>query len=285
MTEFKSGEVLYLDNGAKVTLDHIHNGMAFVYPMVVTQTATYHGDDFDEYEYEADHLISVKATTLHRAPPLESLSKEVSGLKEQIKELQHTKQVEKDELSVLRRSHMKVEQEVRRWRAENPRFEQITALMKGESLIAYSVPSWKYRCDMPMRLDTNDCEILQLVNRGGGKFGWAGHWRPDNNRFRENYDVHVVEFFDTEEDGHAFVEELWKAVLIEFDKTPPNAQFGHLGTTGKLTSYDDLQKWVDRFPFLSIPEEVEQDRKDYETQKKAKLLQAAKARVQELEQL
>jgi len=279
----QSGYTRYLPTGEKVVVDHILDGLAYVRPIFIIQSTNYAGDDFEEHEEESSHLICVEAKQLSKDEPVVALGKEVTALRTQISDLNKQITAGKKELSDIRREEMDLLNEVRRRRAEQPCFDRIIKLINGETMIAMSVPSWKYRCDMPKRLDTSDAAVLQLIHRGDGKFGWVGRWKRDHDRFSGERDTHVVEFFETEEDAQAFVIALWDEVLANFAKTPKDTKFGHVGVTGKLIDYKTLTQWVKRFPFLAIPPSVEAERETYEGANKARLLEEAKARVAELE--
>lgn len=286
MSEFDAslnGVTRYLPTGEAVLVDHIVGDAAYVHPMIVVQTTNYNGEDYDEDEIPADHLIMVSASKLSAQPPLTALQAEVAALKEQIADLGREKEAEKRDLSALRKDFMDLSGQVRTWRAKNPCFDRIVKLLNGEEMIALSIPSWQYRCDMPKRLDTNDAAVLQLINKGSGKFGWVGHWRKNHDRFGSERDINVVEFFDTEDELQKFVYTLWEEVLVYYDKTSDKVRFKRTGATGKMVTYETLTKWIERFPFLRIPPHVEDAKAAYEAQHKADLLAAAKARVAELE--
>lgn len=286
MSEFDAslnGHTRYLPTGEAVVVDHIVGDAAYVHPIIVVQTTSYRGDDFDEEEVPADHLIMVSASKLSAQPPLTALQTEVAALKGQIADLGREKEAEKRDLSALRKDFMDLSNQVRTWRAKNPCFDRIVKLLNGAEMIALSIPSWKYRCDMPRRLDTNDAAVLQLISKGDGKFGWVGHWRKDHDRFGSERNVDVVEFFDTEDELQKFVHILWDEVLTNYDKTSDDVRFQRSGATGKMVTYKVLTEWVERFPFLRIPQHVEDAKVKYEAQHKADLLAAAKARVAELE--
>lgn len=282
MTEFTGGQTCFLPTGEKVTLDHIHGGYAYVNPVLITQSTNYNGDDFEEHEHDAEHLICVPVSKLFAEPPVESLEKEVSILREQIATLNAEKTAERNDVAKARKEFMELSQQVINWRCKNPCFDRITKLLNGEHMFALMVPSWKYRCDMPKIVDTDDAAALQLVHKGSGKFGWLGHWRQDHDRYGDTR-MEAVEFFDTEAEMQAFVVSLWDVVLANFAKTSEDGQFGHVGVTGKLIKYETLVQWVERFPFLSIPSNIEADKQAYEAKNKAGMLAAAKARVAELE--
>lgn len=278
-----SGMERFLPTGEKVVVQHIIGTSAYVSPVFITQVSNYAGDDFEEHEEEANHIICVNASSLSKTAPVSALSKEVVALRAQIKELNSQITEGRKELSQMRRDEAELMRHIRERKTKEPCFDRIVKLMNGEKMIALSVPSWQYRCDMPKRLDTDDAAVLQLVHRGGGKFGWAGRWNRTHDRFSGERDTHIVEFFETEEDAQEFVTALWDEVLVNFSKTPEDAKFGHVGVTGKLVDYKMLTEWVKRFPFLAIPDSVEAERISYEEANRAILLEKARARVAELE--
>jgi RNA polymerase sigma-70 factor (ECF subfamily) len=72
---------LYDKKGVAYSLDHEHNGTAYVRPLVKTiiHAPNYHGDDFSEEEdFEpADYLVAMCRAELFDAPPVAAINEDV----------------------------------------------------------------------------------------------------------------------------------------------------------------------------------------------------------------
>lgn len=68
MTDFKQGDTVYTQDGTQYYFDHAAGDHGYVSPIIIIQTTSYHGDDFDEHEEVADHMIPLKLTGLSRTP-------------------------------------------------------------------------------------------------------------------------------------------------------------------------------------------------------------------------
>ena len=276
------GKTYYQPNGAKVVLDHVHKKTAFVYPLLITQTTSYHGDSFEENEHVADHLIALPVDHLSDKAPVAVLEERAKKLRGKIDALRTELENEKTAATAVRRELTDLIQQVKHWRRKNPCFDRITNLLNGEKIFALKVPSWKYRCTIPQIVDTDNAAALQLIHKGQGKFEWLGHWRQEHGRYGDTH-METVEFFDTETEMQAFIKSLWDVLLGHFNKTSEDVKFGYVWAQGKMIKYTTLAEWVKRFPFLSIPDYIETDKKAYEAKIKSDMLTAAKDRVAELE--
>jgi len=71
--EFKNGDVVYAQDGEVFSFDHAVGEWAYLYPSVLIQTTNYQGDDFEEHEEWAEHLVRRKLTTIAKKPWLQQI--------------------------------------------------------------------------------------------------------------------------------------------------------------------------------------------------------------------
>lgn len=176
---------------------------------------------------------------------------------------------------------MEHEKDLTTWEKEHPMFKEILALMRGEEMYALALPPWTHTYHMPTIMQQNDMRVLTLKNVGMGTFKWIGHWNKDS--WGSDVVTEVVEFFATEKELNKALEVLWIYVLEAFEKRESGIKFGPGYVTGKIVNYAQLEKWVDKFPCLVIPDSVEEDRAAYTDANKKRLIEDARAKLEELE--
>lgn len=77
MTEqFTQGDTVYTQDGTQYYFDHAAGEHGYVSPIILIQTTNYHGDDFDEHEEPADHMIPIKLTSLSQTPWVRKIHEE-----------------------------------------------------------------------------------------------------------------------------------------------------------------------------------------------------------------
>ena len=73
---FSKGERVYTQDGTEYEFDHEAAGYALVAPIIVVQTTNYRGDDFEEHEETADHLVRFKIDRLSSEPWVRKIHEE-----------------------------------------------------------------------------------------------------------------------------------------------------------------------------------------------------------------
>ncbi len=74
--EFKQGDTVYTQDGTQYYFDHAAGDHGYVSPIIIIQTTNYHGDDYDEHEEVADHMIPIKLTSLSKTPWVRKIHEE-----------------------------------------------------------------------------------------------------------------------------------------------------------------------------------------------------------------
>lgn len=68
MTAFEKNKTVYKQDGTEYIYDHTVGEYAFVHPIVIVQTTSYYGDDYEEHEDVASHLVRIKESELSPHP-------------------------------------------------------------------------------------------------------------------------------------------------------------------------------------------------------------------------
>ena len=74
--EFKQGDTVYTQDGTQYYFDHAAGDHGYVSPIIIIQTTNYHGDDYEEHEEVADHMIPLKLTSLSKTPWVRKIHEE-----------------------------------------------------------------------------------------------------------------------------------------------------------------------------------------------------------------
>ena len=74
--EFSKGDTVYTQDGTQYYFDHAAGEHGYVSPIIIIQTTNYHGDDYEEHEEVADHMIPLKLTSLSKTPWVRKIHKE-----------------------------------------------------------------------------------------------------------------------------------------------------------------------------------------------------------------
>lgn len=76
MTDFVQGDTVYTQDGTQYYFDHAAGEHGYVSPIIIIQTTNYHGDDFDEHEEVADHMVPIRLTHLSKTPWVRKIHEE-----------------------------------------------------------------------------------------------------------------------------------------------------------------------------------------------------------------
>lgn len=89
--ELRRGQTVYTIAGTELAYSHTHGDRAYCHPIVINQITNYRGDDFEEVEVEADHLVDMPLKNVFTRPPLDKVHAEtvaaVAEKKAKLKEL------------------------------------------------------------------------------------------------------------------------------------------------------------------------------------------------------
>ena len=259
MTELAltTGKTYYTPNGVKYELSHLYDGSAFCHPIQVMQSTNYHGDDFEEHEFTADHLVELDPYTLTENLPVEAMSDEIAKLRDQSKSIQQDITKLKKDRRDAEHNLATANREVEVWKEGHPLFQEIHDLMNGV-VFAGLVSGGKHDCiNVPKRLkDTDALEILTLKRT---KDGWE--WITKNGRRIYGSDQYsAAQLFRTEEELQGEVLDRWTKLLDQFKKKP---DYGDDYTYNSKPNYGTLVAWKKAWPHIRIPSTIEDGRATY----------------------
>lgn len=77
--DFRKGQTVYKQDGTEFCFDHVVGDYAFCHPIVIIQTTNYTGDDFEEHEDIAGHLVRVKLDELSSNPWIAKINEDTKA--------------------------------------------------------------------------------------------------------------------------------------------------------------------------------------------------------------
>ena len=246
---------LYDKTGAAFSLDHEHDGLAYVRPMVKVFTQYGYGDDLHEDEgvEPAQYLVAVDRSSLFDAPPIVALNADIVAKTEELAVL---KAEAKKVISDLKSARSKAEYELanakrqlEQWMQTHKGMIDLGKLLDGKVLYPLSVDENSYTGarDIPHIPKMKDIAGLRVE---GGDFERGKEWRV--KRYLSDGYHTSFQFFDTEEERSAVILSEFETTCAVFRKNPDFKTGGYSTTL----SYETLEKWVAAHPALSIPEDI-----------------------------
>jgi hypothetical protein len=263
---------LYDKTGRAYALDHEHDGLAYVRPLVkvIIQTSNYRGDDFSEDEdlEPADYLISMDRADLFDAPPVAALNADIEAKKEELQALKAEHARTLRETTKLRESaERELEAAKRRledWNAKHRTMIELGRMLDGAVLYPLSLK--ERATDIPRIPTMRHARYLSLR---GGDFEKGQKWTLET--YSRDYYGTPFRFFDTEEERFAVILEQFEKVCQAF-REKPDFSGRDLGST---PNYRRLEEWVKAHPSLTIPDDIEEMKRNHDAelveQRKAKL--------------
>lgn len=268
-------ELLYDKTGAAFSLDHEHNGKAYVRPMVKAITQYGYGDDVHEDEHfePAAYLVEMDQSALFNAPPIVALNADILAKTEELAAL---KAEAKKAISELNSERSKAEYQLAdakrkldEWMKTHKGMIDLGKLLDGRILYPLSVAENSYHGgrEIPLIPKMKDIRGLRVE---GGDFERGKEWR-----FRTYMSDHYhtsFQFFDTEEERSDAIRSEFEKACSRF-RERPNFSVDIYTTTN--LHYGTLLKWVETHPALSIPDDIKAMKAEHEAEvvraKKAKL--------------
>lgn len=252
-------KTLYDKTGAAFSLDHEHNGTAYVRPMVtvVMQSTNYHGDDFHEEETTepARYLLAKDRDELFDAPPRVELDAEIVAKKAELAEI---KAEASKVLNSLRNEKQKAEwslssaqSKLDEWMKTHKGMIDLGKLLDGQILYPLSVEENRYHGGRSIPRITKMKDICGLRVECGD-FEKGNEWRA-KNYLSDSYHT-SFQFFDTEEERAAVILSEFEVTCGKFRERPNFDTTSHTSTT--TLHYGTLLEWVKTHPALSIPEDI-----------------------------
>lgn len=270
-----SNNLLYDKTGAAFSLDHEHNGKAYVRPMV--KAITQYNDGGDVYEDEghepAAYLVEMDRADLFEAPPIVALNADIVAKTEELAALKAEAKKAINELKSERsRAEYQLADAKRKldeWMKTHKGMIDLGKLLDGQILFPLSVEENSYHGgrSIPHIPQMKDISGLRVEC---GDFEKGKEWRT--KRYLSDHYGTSFQFFDTEEERAAVIRSEFEQTCRRF-RERPNFSVDIYTTTN--LHYGTLLKWVETHPALSIPDDIKAMKAEHEAEvvraKKAKL--------------
>lgn len=266
---------LYDKSGAAFSLDHEHNGKAYVRPMV--KAITQYNDGGDVYEDErhepAAYLVEMDRADLFDAPPIVALNADIVAKKEELAALNAEA---KKAISELKSERARAEylladakRKLEEWMKTHRGMMDLGKLLDGQILYPLSVSKNAYHGsrDIPRIVKMRDISGLRVEC---GDFEAGNPWKA-KSYLSDHYHT-SFQFFDTEEERAAVIRSEFEQTCRQF-RERPNFSVDIYTTTN--LHYGTLLKWVETHPALSIPDDIKAMKAEHE----AELVRAKKAKL------
>lgn len=248
---------LYDKTGAAFSLDHEHDGVAYVRPMVKVITQYGYGDDVHENEdFEpAAYLVTMDRAALFDAPPVVALNDDIKAKTEELDALkaEAKKAINelKSERSAAEYKLADAKRQLDLWMQTHKSMIDLGKLLDGKILYPLSVEENRYHGarSVPHIPKMNDISGLRVE---GGDFEKGKEWRV--KRYLSDHYHTSFQFFDTEEERSAVILSEFEATCAKFRERPDYDTTGYTSST--TLHYGTLLEWVKVHRALSIPEDI-----------------------------
>lgn len=249
---------LYDKTGAAFSMDHEHDGKAYVRPMVkvLLQTSNYRGDDFHEEEDHepAQYLVCMDRSSLFDAPPVAVVNDELVAKQAELDALKaEAKKVVRDLNSQRSAAEYKLADAKRQldtWMESHRVMIDLGKLLDGAVLYPLSVSENHYHRarDIPRIPSMQSAAYLSITS---GNFEKGQKWTC--KKYADDSYRMPFQFFDTEEERSVVIRSEFDAACQSFRQKPDFTV--DIYTTTNL-HYGTLLEWVKVHPALSIPEDI-----------------------------
>jgi hypothetical protein len=267
---------LYDKTGVAYSLDHEHNGIAYVRPLVKVFTQNFYGSDVHENENvePAAYLVAMDRTALFEAPPVVALNDDIKAKTEELAAL---KAEAKNAILDLNRMRSAAEyklsdakRQLDEWMKTHKGMIDLGKLLDGKILYPLSVSENPYHHarsvpHIPKMKDINGLRVEC------GDFEKGQEWRV-KRYLSDSYNT-SFQFFDTDEERAGVIRSEFDVTLAKFRERPNFDTTSH--TSGTTLHYGTLVEWVKTHPALIIPEDIKAAKAENDAelvrQRKAKL--------------
>lgn len=276
MSKNTSTALLYDKTGAAFSLDHEHDGTAYVRPMVKVITQYGYGDDFSEEEgFEpAGYLVARDRSDLFEFLPLAAINEDFAA---KISELDTLKSEAKKTINELKSERVSAEyklsdakRQLDEWMKKHRVMMDLGKLLDGKVLYPLSVSENHYHHarDIPRIPSMQNAAYLAITS---GNFETGQKWvckKYADDGYRTPF-----RFFDTEEERAAVILSEFEATCSKFRDKPNFDMTPHTSST--TLHYGTLLEWVKTHPALSIPDDI----KAMKSANDAELVEQRKAKL------
>lgn len=267
---FLKGETLYTHTGTPVEYDHVHDGIAYVRPIltVIHQVSNSRGDDFHEEEDEiaAGHLITVALDKLTRSKPVAVLDAEIAERLAKLESIKKTITLTEREckaaMAACERQLSAKQKELDDYRLKYPLFEETMRFLEGNPMFPLSVGEDSYhhapaipRIPTPeavryirMRQKRRAHPSVRKAGAEADKLEWVAVTKSSYGDAREDLQL----FFATEEERAAHIASMFAKVCTAFRARP---NYNVMSYSSDL-DYGTLLRWIKEYPALVIPDDL-----------------------------
>jgi len=266
---------LYDKTGAAFSLDHEHNGTAYVRPMVKVFAQYGYGDDVHEDEgvEPAAYLVAMDRAALFDAPPVVALDHDIKAKTEELDALKAEAKRAIQELNSERsRLEFKLsdaKRQLDQWMQKHRVMVDLGKLLDGKVLYPLGISENHYHRarDIPRIPGMTHAAYLSLTS---GDFEEGKKWVC--KQYASDSYGSPFQFFDTEEERAAVIRSEFDITCAKFRQKPDFSVDIYTSTT---LHYGTLLEWVKTHPALTIPEDIKAMKAAHDAelveQRKAKL--------------
>lgn len=257
----KQAPILWDKTGAAFRLDHEHDGIAYVRPMVkvIVQTLTDWDDERHEEEVglePADYLVAKDRSSLFAEPPVVAINSDIAAQKAELDALKsEAKKAVREinsERSAAERELQAAKRQLGEWMEGHRVMIDLGKLLDGQILYPLSVKENPYHHsrEIPRIPEMRNAKHLAIHS---GDFEKGQKWVCGQYGY-DNYGA-PFQFFDTEEERAAVINAEFDEACQSFRKAPNFDTTRH--TAGTSLHYGALTQWVEAHPSLTIPSDIE----------------------------
>jgi len=274
--------MLYDKSGAKFFFDHELEGTVYVRPAIKVFSVSYNDDYQEEEEEEAGYIVARKRDELFDAPPVEVVDSDIKAKQSELNQLKSEHQRIKREYDAdLRKAKLELEsaqRQLKDWMAEHKVMIDLGKLIEGKTLYPLTIRKSSYHntFEVPMIPETKNARYITL---SGGDWENGKAWRC--NRYGSDTYGSEFQFFDTEEERAAVISDAFASACEAFRKQPNFSEEGKTYST--RLDFGKLQLWVEKYPYLSIPDDILAAKKDDESRKLSERREKLSAELNRIE--
>lgn len=250
---------LYDKNGAAFSLDHEHDGTAYVRPMVkvIVQSSDWNDElhEEDAGHEPADYLVAKERTSLFDAPPVAVINADIAAQKAELDVLKSEAKKAAREISAERgrvESQLRdAQRQLKDWMASHRVMMELGKLLDGQVLYPLSVRenSYHHSREIPRIPKMRNVGYLTVTS---GDFEKGQKWVC--KQYSSDSYGSPFRFYDTEQERAAVIHAEFAEACQSFRKAP------NFDTTTWSAStalhYGTLMEWVETHPSLSIPDDI-----------------------------
>lgn len=248
----KPKDIMYNRLGDIFEVWRVLDDTVLVHPMQRTVYADSE-DQWSEFE-PASHLVSVPASDLYATPPVAAVQQEIAECRTELKQIKSDAAKERRDVAAdLRKAKAELgaaKRELERWQSEHQHFIDLGRLLDGRPMFPLHAPDNHYHksADIPSIPEWKNIRFI-AVTPGVYKNeeSWAIYSDID-----ASYGW-TIRFFHSESARNEFVSELFETACDDFRKRPDYSVDIYTSTN---LHFGTLMKWCERFPHLSIPDDI-----------------------------